>query len=141
MKHVNGDYLLTNRSSEKEVYPGYWEATAGGSALQGETPLECAKRELLEETGLETVSWKHINLTIKPSRHAIFHSYLAIVDSDPSSVRLQEDETVDYRWVDETGLLNYIHSPDAITSHNERYRPYLEKLECKCTASLSDGTT
>ena len=31
---------------------GKWELTAGGSALQGETALECASRELREETGI-----------------------------------------------------------------------------------------
>ena len=31
---------------------GMWEATAGGSALQGEDPLACAIRELREETGI-----------------------------------------------------------------------------------------
>ncbi len=31
-----------------------WEATAAVSALQGENPLECVKRELREETGILT---------------------------------------------------------------------------------------
>ena len=31
-----------------------WEATAGGSALQNESPLDCAIRELQEETGIRT---------------------------------------------------------------------------------------
>ena len=96
---------------------------------------------MFEETGLTAVSWKHINLTIKPSRHAIFHSYLAIVDSDPFSVKLQEGETVDYRWVDEAGLMDYVHSPNAINSHNDRYLPYFEKIEPKYTSSVSDDIT
>ena len=33
----------------RKPWGGMWEATAGGSALAGETPLECAARELREE--------------------------------------------------------------------------------------------
>ena len=33
-------------------YGGYYEATAGGSALKGEDKISCARRELLEETGI-----------------------------------------------------------------------------------------
>ena len=49
VRHRDGDYLLMQRDLDKEGWPGFWEAGAGGSALKGETPQECAKRELLEE--------------------------------------------------------------------------------------------
>ena len=51
VRHVDGDYLLMQRDFQKEGYPGWMEATAGGSALKRETPLEAAKRELFEESG------------------------------------------------------------------------------------------
>ena len=50
VRHTDGTYLLMQRDPQKH-YGGLWEATAGGSALQGETPLACAIRELREETG------------------------------------------------------------------------------------------
>ncbi|MCR4585644.1 MAG: NUDIX domain-containing protein, partial [Lachnospiraceae bacterium] len=52
VKHTDGTYLLTKRDMSKDVYPGYWEASAGGSAVAGEDPISCAKRELFEETGI-----------------------------------------------------------------------------------------
>ena len=52
VRHEDGTYLLMQRDYRKIGYPGKWELGAGGSALQGESPEECAKRELLEETGL-----------------------------------------------------------------------------------------
>ena len=52
VRHADGLFLLMQRDYRKEGAPGCWELTAGGSALQGENPLDCAKRELLEETGL-----------------------------------------------------------------------------------------
>lgn len=51
VKHTDGTYLLMQRDYKKQ-FGGKWELTAGGSALQGESPLECAIRELREETGI-----------------------------------------------------------------------------------------
>ena len=47
VRHADGAYLLMQRDPRKP-WGGMWEATAGGSALAGETPLECAARELRE---------------------------------------------------------------------------------------------
>ena len=45
VRHYDGTYLLMQRDPHKR-FGGMWEATAGGSALQGESPLACAIREL-----------------------------------------------------------------------------------------------
>nr|MBQ4318214.1 NUDIX hydrolase [Clostridia bacterium] len=37
VRHVDGSYLCMKRDPSKPIYPGYYEATAGGSALMGET--------------------------------------------------------------------------------------------------------
>ena len=50
--HNDGDYLVMQRDFSKPNFGGYYEATAGGSALKGEDKITCAKRELLEETGI-----------------------------------------------------------------------------------------
>lgn len=51
VKHIDGTYLLMKRDLRKS-FGGMWEATAGGSALIGENPLQCVLRELKEETGI-----------------------------------------------------------------------------------------
>ncbi|MBG9986217.1 NUDIX domain-containing protein [Facklamia sp. DSM 111018] len=48
VKHIDGTYLLMQRDLCKQLGSMY-ELTAGGTALQGENPLECATRELKEE--------------------------------------------------------------------------------------------
>ena len=88
------------RSDDKDVYPGFWEASAGGSALSGEEPLEAATRELLEETGLVPDSMELVNVLFKDPSRAMFYSYLARVSCDKDSVTLQEGETVAYKWLD-----------------------------------------
>ena len=51
VRHTDGSYLLMQRDKRKH-FGGMWEGTAGGSAIQNESPLECAARELQEETGI-----------------------------------------------------------------------------------------
>lgn len=123
VRHVDGDYLLMQRDFQKEGYPGWMEATAGGSALKGETPLEAAKRELLEETGLIGRSFQEIEKTY--TENTIFISYLVITDCDKTSVKLQEGETVGYHWLKEEEFLRFLDSSEVIPSQKERLIEYL----------------
>lgn len=52
VRHTDDTYLLMQRDYRKHL-GGMWELTSGGSAIQGENQLECAIRELKEETGIE----------------------------------------------------------------------------------------
>ena len=126
--HADGTYLLTKRSDIKDVYPGYWEASAGGSAVSGEEPLEAAVRELYEETGLTADSLELVDITYRDVSHGVYYSYLARVSGDKNRIVLQEGETTDYKWVDSEGLLNYVDSDEAMTAHNDRYKSYINKL-------------
>ncbi len=60
VQHIDGDYLLMQRDLSKSDYGGYYEATAGGSALKGEDCVACARRELFEETGISEENFKMI---------------------------------------------------------------------------------
>lgn len=126
--HTDGTYLLTKRSEEKDVYPGYWEASAGGSAVSGEEPLEAARRELFEETGLTADSLELIGITFRDTSHGMFYSYLARVSGDKDRIVLQDGETTDYKWVDRAGFLAYVDSDKAIATHNKRYEKYINEL-------------
>ncbi len=128
VQHVDGSFLLTKRHPGKDVYPGYWEASAGGSAVAGETAEECARRELLEETGIEADAFELINRTFRDKSHSLVYSYVTTVDCDKDSVVLQEGETTDYKWVDAAGLIEYSQSDLAIRTSVERYRPFYERI-------------
>ncbi len=128
VQHTDGTFLLTKRDMGKEVYPGYWEASAGGSAISGEEPLEAAKRELFEETGLVPIKMDLVGHIFKDTSHSMFYSYLVVVDADKDSIVLQEGETVDYKWVDDRGLIEYVDSDQAMKSHNDRYKDVIEQI-------------
>jgi len=104
VKHIDGTYLIMQRDFEKN-FGGMWELTAGGSALQGETPLECAVRELKEETGIEALQIMEIGRFVQDVNHSLYAEYLCVTDWKKNAVSLQEGETVNYRWVDKKSLL------------------------------------
>ena len=77
-----------------------------GSALAGETPLECAARELREETGIVATDLTQVGTVIDPEiQRAIYVEFLCVTDWDKEAVTLQEGETVDFRWVSREELL------------------------------------
>ena len=96
VRHVDGTYLLMKRSPDKPNYPNVWEATAGGSVLQGETVLEGAFRELREETGI--ISDKLEELDRSVARANCHVRFLCVTDCDKNSVKLQPGETCDFKW-------------------------------------------
>lgn len=83
VRHIDGDYLLMRRDTRKSNYGGYYEATAGGSALKGEDKVSCAARELLEETGISADDLVEIGQYI--SRDTIYYNFLCVTDCDKSS--------------------------------------------------------
>jgi isopentenyldiphosphate isomerase len=48
----DGNVFVNKRSSQKELYPGYWSVAFGGHVLAGESYDAAAIREVQEETGL-----------------------------------------------------------------------------------------
>ena len=123
VKHTDGTYLLMQRDPRK-VYGGMWEATAGGSALAGEAPLECAMRELREETGIVSTDLARVGTVTDPEAHAIYVEFLCVTDWDKGAVTLQEGETVAYQWVGRDELLGM--EKDRLVT--ERMQQYLEEL-------------
>ena len=104
VKHVDGTYLLMRRDFKKH-FGGMWELTAGGSALAGETPLDCALRELREETGIIATNLEEVQRIVHDVHHSYYVEFLCITDWDKNVITLQEGETIEYKWVDKTTIL------------------------------------
>ena len=103
VRHTDGSYLLMRRDPRKH-YGGLWEATAGGSALQGEAPLDCARRELREETGIRAEELQELGRVRSADTHDV--EFLCVTDGPKDGVTLQEGETVAYRWVSREEFLS-----------------------------------
>lgn len=105
VKHVDGTYLLMQRDLRKR-HGGMWEASAGGSALMGESPLECAIRELREETGISCDNMVNIGKSVSHINRAFYFDFLCVTDCPKDSIVLQEGETIAYRWISREDLLS-----------------------------------
>lgn len=126
VRHTDGDYLLMQRDFRKSNYCGYFEATAGGSALKGEDTLSCARRELQEETGIATGTFTSIGRFV--SHNTIYETFLCITDCEKDSVKLQEGETVSFKWVSETEFIDFVNSDAMIDVQRKRYAHYLKQM-------------
>lgn len=125
VRHRDGSFLAMRRARSKAGFPGFWETTAGGSALQSEDALQCAERELREETGLTCGEFTRIGYEVFAPTHCLYHSFLCTVDCDKASVRLQPGETEDYRWMTEREFADFVNSDDMIPSQKRRLSRYL----------------
>ena len=104
VRHKDGSYLLMQRALCKHN-GGKWEASAGGSALQGETPIAAAKRELEEETGVVANTFVEIARAVRPETHSVYVEFFCEVDCEKDSVCCRKGETMAYRWVSKEELL------------------------------------
>jgi 8-oxo-dGTP diphosphatase len=104
--HKDGTYLLMRRDYTKEWKGGFWQASVGGSALQGETPIECARREVREETGIESGDFQEVVRDSSAERRTHYVEYLCVTDVPKDSITFQEGETVEYKWVSREELLS-----------------------------------
>lgn len=127
VRHIDGEYLLMERDSSKPNYPGYFEATAGGSALKGENKIRCIKRELYEETGILADEFKEAGYNVFDDDKCIFYSYLCVTDCDKKSIKVQNGETVSYKWINENEFIEFVNSDKMIDGQKRRYMDYFKK--------------
>lgn len=109
-----GEMLIQRRCPEKDSWPGYWDITVGGSALQGESTRDAACREVFEELGLViNLDGVRPNLTVNffPGFDDI---YLLEGDVELSSLTLQKEEVMDAKYASKDEILKMIDSGEFI---------------------------
>ncbi len=92
------EVLCTLRSMEKNVYPGAWE-NPGGGVLSGETSLEAAVRELLEETGISAGANELVFLSRRKAEGFFMDVYGLVRDIPADKLILQPHEVDGAKWV------------------------------------------
>ena len=127
IQHDDGDYLLMQRSYNKETYPGKWEIGAGGCALKAESKIEAVLREIKEETGIDTGELKEIYNIIHPKHQVIYYGFLLKTAFKKEAVQVQENETIDYKWISKNELFRF-YDKDCSPTLKERLKDYMDSI-------------
>lgn len=100
VKHIDGRYLITKRVMTKAWAPGWWEVS-GGACQAGESSLEAVRREVHEETGLDTSNQGKYVFTYhreNPGKgdNYFVDVYLFEMDFKEEDLNIQEEEAAGY---------------------------------------------
>ena len=112
----NGDEILLLHTQNGKRHAGTW-AIPGGKLEKGETAVQAAARETLEETGfainpesLEKVQTVYIKVTEKD--HFIYHMVKTTYKGSPESVKISWREHKGFTWIKPADALNMNLMPD-----------------------------
>ncbi|NLC34667.1 MAG: NUDIX domain-containing protein [Erysipelothrix sp.] len=128
--HTDGSYLIVQRCMQKDVYPGIYESSAGGSVLKGETSIEAIKREVFEEVGIDDI--QSIRLLSKQKLknvNSLFHTYIITTSIPKDEIVLQVEETMDYIWLSRHEYIKYTESLAVIPNQIARLKPYIDTIK------------
>jgi len=108
IRNTKGEILLGKRSNKVSSFPDMW-GLPGGLMDYGETPETAAKREVMEELGVEiTVLKKSSEIyNVPPTKGNKFHSvnilfYARIKNGKPQA----KDETQEIKWFKSSEIKN-----------------------------------
>lgn len=93
-----GRILMQHRDANAQVSPNQW-TMPGGRIEDGEAPLDAARREVLEETGLTVSGLEHLWTGTRPSVTSAdglveFHAYCTGTDATQDDVVLGEGQAM-----------------------------------------------
>ena len=125
VRHTDGSVLCMKRAKEKKSFGGWYDVSAGGAALQGETKFDCIRRELREETGIDCDAFVELGSYIGDKSHIILYNFLCTVDCPKDSVTLQPGETEGYVWMTETEFVDFANSGQMIDWQKAQYHDYM----------------
>ncbi len=107
-----GSVYVHLRTPTKDVYPSTWDCWAGGIVAAGETPEECARRELAEELGVHGVELRPLFVHITDDDTIRCHNFAFETRWDGPFVH-QPSEVVEGRWLTLDELRSWLDDPES----------------------------
>ena len=74
---------IQQRNFDKDVYPGYWDVSAAGHVLCGESDMDASLRELKEELGINSAQLKLVHEI--SANYYTGYEFLSLFVSSPCS--------------------------------------------------------
>ncbi len=108
------ELFLQKRTESKDIYPGRYDIAAGGVVLAEETYEQSAKRELLEELGIEKVPLnRHFDHFYSDTANQVWGRIFSCRHEGPFV--LQEEEVANGRFLPIAAILSMMRSPNQFT--------------------------
>ena len=127
--------LLQKRCENKKIYPNMWDIAAAGHISSGEESIISAKREFSEELGLDSRKYNFNYLDFYKESYddkeykvrEYSYVYVIIDDIDINSIKIQEEEVSEVKWVSKNEFIKLIDS-NKIIKH-EFYNKILQMMD------------
>ena len=102
-----GNILIQKRSKKKELNPGGWDVCVAGHIKFNENIKKAAKRETLEETGininiedlLKIGVYRSINIHPTAIDKEFFHTYILKIDKNSINLDFKNNEVDDLKFI------------------------------------------
>ena len=102
-----GNILIQKRSKKKELNPGVWDVSVAGHIKFNENIKKAAKRETLEETGININTkdllkigvYRSINIHPTAIDKEFFHTYLLKIDKNSINLDYKNNEVDDLKFI------------------------------------------
>lgn len=128
------EILLQKRLDSKKSFPGCWDTSAGGNVDYGESYDTAAKRELLEEVGLENVSLRpaikfYAEATDQNGDRLNRFTQLYIVRVDRDTIFTpQATEVERVEWISKDDLAAYIKASSITDGLKQVYERHYQDI-------------
>lgn len=141
------EIILQQRAADKNLYPNFWDVSFAGHVGAGESTLESARRECLEELSIELNKKDMEYLLTIPEElewgdvisKEFVDVYLCKKSFDKNSVKLQEEEVSNFVIMPVAEFISKIKNKDAkLFPHWEEYGKIVNILENKLSLNSSE---
>ena len=135
-----GNILIQKRSKKKELNPGVWDVSVAGHIKFNENIKKAAKRETLEETGininkkdlLKIGVYRSINIHPTAIDKEFFHTYILKVDKNSINLDFKNNEVDDLKLIsieEMESLIKKENNKIFIGKNRKYYRDVLKSIK------------
>tara|TARA_B100001741_G_C16113576_1_gene396666 strand:+ start:16 stop:567 length:552 start_codon:yes stop_codon:yes gene_type:complete len=135
-----GNILIQKRSKKKELNPGVWDVSVAGHVKFNENIKKAAKRETLEETGININTkdllkigvYRSINIHPTAIDKEFFHTYILKIDKNSINLDYKNNEVDDLKFIsieEMESLIKKENNKIFIGKNRKYYRDVLKSIK------------